>query len=119
MGAPYDLGRVGEEAAAEFLQARGYEVLARNWRGGGGELDLVVATGDLVAFVEVKTRAPGSLDGGWEAVHPAKQRKIQQAARAYAARMRKLPAAFRLDVIVVHTGVGDCRVEHLPGAWEV
>ena len=51
------LGRSGEDEAAAWYTARGYEVLARNWRCRAGELDLIVAQGRLVVFCEVKSRS--------------------------------------------------------------
>lgn len=57
-------------------------MLSRNWRGGGGELDLVVSKDGCLRFVEVKTRSAGD-PVGVEAVGPAKQRKLVDAARAW------------------------------------
>ena len=55
--APHLLGRSGEDEAAAWYAAHGYEVLARNWRCRAGELDLIVARGRLVVFCEVKSRS--------------------------------------------------------------
>lgn len=57
-------------------------MLSRNWRGGGGELDLVVERSGALRMVEVKTRASGD-PVGLEAVGSAKQRKLTGAARAW------------------------------------
>ena len=51
-----ELGRIGEQAAAELLQMEGYEILERNYRCQAGEIDLIAARGSEVSFVEVKTR---------------------------------------------------------------
>ena len=50
------LGRRGEEAAVRLLLAKGYTILARNWRVRSGELDIVARDGRTLVFVEVKTR---------------------------------------------------------------
>ena len=50
------LGRQGETMAASYLSAHGYTVLQRNYSCPMGELDIVARQGDVVAFVEVKTR---------------------------------------------------------------
>lgn len=56
MRAKDQLGRDGEARAAAYLREIGYELLDRNWRGPGGELDIVAARGRELAIVEVKTR---------------------------------------------------------------
>lgn len=54
----HELGRAGEAAAADFYQQAGYHVLARGYRHGRAEVDLVVQRGqELLVFVEVKTRS--------------------------------------------------------------
>lgn len=57
----------------------------RNWRGGGGELDLVVRRADALRFVEVKARRVDDLHGPEMAVGPTKQRKLARAAEAFLA----------------------------------
>ena len=50
------LGKAGEDLAARHLESRGFTVVARRYRTRMGEIDLVATSGDLVAFIEVKTR---------------------------------------------------------------
>lgn len=73
-------GRFGEDAAAEHYQTAGYRILARNWRGAGGEIDLVVDRGDTVVFVEVKSRSSNRFGTGAEAVDRRKQARIRSVA---------------------------------------
>ena len=54
-------GRAGEDAAADWLEKAGMRILARNWRSGSYELDLVCRDGDELVFVEVRLRGKGSL----------------------------------------------------------
>lgn len=109
-------GARGERTAARHLRRRGWRVLARNWRGAGGELDLVVARGDVVAMVEVKTRAdPGARA---EPVTAAQRARIARAAAAFlAARPALVERAIRFDVIVVGAGWPP-PVRHIAAAWE-
>ena len=64
------------------LEGEGWTVLARNWRGGGGELDVVVQRGDALRFVEVKARDEED-PSGFEAITEDKQRRLVSAAEAW------------------------------------
>ena len=77
-------GRLAECVAALLLLAKGYRVLARRYAGNGGELDLVVSRGRVVAFVEVKRRQ--DLDMAREAIGAQKQLRFGRAARHWLAR---------------------------------
>ena len=94
------LGDYGEGLVARWYETRGYQVLNRQWRCPGGELDLVVSRGDLVVFCEVKTRK--SLDfGGAEVVGWAKQGRLRRAAAAYLSSRDGFVPEVRFDVAVV------------------
>lgn len=91
-------GKVGEDLAAAFLQRQGYELVARNVRAAGAEIDIVAREGPLLCFVEVRRRkkildALVSVDG-------RKQRRLIRAATAYLARLPAMPRC-RFDVVVV------------------
>jgi len=74
------LGQWGEAKVARVYVAAGYEVLDRNWRVRGGELDLVLARGDEIVFCEVKTRSTDRYGHGAEAVGARKQRFLRRTA---------------------------------------
>ena len=82
-------GRIAEDAALRILAHRGYAVIDRNWRGGRGELDLVCRLGELMVFVEVRSRRayhPGAAGGFGhvlECVRPDKLYRLRSAARAW------------------------------------
>lgn len=78
-------GRLGEEAAAAWLEQAGCIIAARNWRAGRYELDIVALRGRELRFVEVKTRRLGSLTAPEEALTPPKQRALRRAALAFLA----------------------------------
>ena len=76
------LGARGEAAAAQWYRDASYRVLERNWRCAEGELDVVAASasGDVIVFCEVKTRTSGAFGSPFEAVTPAKQRRLRAVA---------------------------------------
>jgi putative endonuclease len=112
------LGRRGEDLAAHLLRRTGYRILARNWRAGRYEIDLVGIRRGEVVFVEVKTRRPGPQSAS-EAVSPAQRRNIGRAAAAW---MRKNPgvgSSFRFDLIAVTWPEGHGpRLNYIPGAFD-
>ncbi len=116
---PHTLGRWGERTASRALERRGWRVLARNYRLGRREIDLVVRRGDLVAFVEVKTRASRGYGHPEEAVTRLKQREIEDVAQDFLSRHRLDDVDVRFDVvaIVVTEGRRIVRFTHVPDAW--
>jgi putative endonuclease len=96
------LGNHGEGLAAGWYQDRGYTVVARNWRTGAGEIDLILRRGPELVFCEVKTRASDRFGLPAEAVTPAKQRRLRRLAGAYLAGLTTgRPAGVRFDVACV------------------
>jgi putative endonuclease len=94
------LGRWGEDLAGRHLAARGYEILARNWRCKTGELDLVARDGDGLVFIEVRTRRGEALGTPEESVTPAKQARLIALAEAYV-QAHDWPGNWRIDVVAV------------------
>jgi putative endonuclease len=118
------LGALGERVAARWFVAAGYTVLARRFRSGHRDLDLVVARRGVVAFVEVKTRRGAAFGGPLAAVHWRKRRELVRSARVWVARFGRPGVAYRFDVFGVlvgrsETGGGQVRVRHLADAFQV
>jgi putative endonuclease len=129
-----DLGRRGEALAAEHLLARGYELVAANFKAGVGrnrrgavvqaEIDLVAYDGPTLCFVEVKTRASDWFAAPEANVDLRKQRQITRAARAYRRLLGLQGEPHRYDVVAVVLPPPDAdghepapRVELLRGFW--
>ncbi len=120
MAAKDELGRRGEELAADFLADQGLVILARNWRCAEGELDIVATDGvDTVVFCEVKTRRGTGFGTPVEAVTQAKRRRIRRLAYLWITSMR--PAGWpilRFDVIgILMPDGGGPQLRHVAGAF--
>ena len=98
-------GARGEQAAADYLQARhGFKIVTRNWRSPRDqrdEIDLVCRDGDVLVFVEVKARAEGALVSGYQAVDERKKRALRRAVQAYLGQLTPAPRTFRLDIVEI------------------
>jgi putative endonuclease len=105
------VGVDGEAAAAAWYQARGYEIVARNWRCNDGELDVVARRGSTLVFCEVKARTSNRFGTPFEAVTAAKQRKLRGLALRYLRDTGTRTRDFRFDVAAV-TAEGVEVLEH-------
>lgn len=112
-------GDQGEAFAAEFLTARGYSILERQWKCRYGELDLIARSPEgVLCFVEVKRRGPGSIGLPREFVDGRKQEKLRKTAGAYlAVSGEDCPARFDVAEVFEETG-GGLRIEYLENAFE-
>lgn len=112
------LGREGEEAAARLLADKGFAILARNWRQGRLELDLVCRDGGTLVFVEVKSRRGDGLARPEDAMTPRKRRTLVRAARAWLAATEDWSSPCRFDVVTVTAcGPNSLHLEHIPHAF--
>lgn len=100
-----ELGDFGEKVTAYYLEKKGYTILKRNFRVKGGEIDIIAAKDGIIAFTEVKTRAPDPLVNGFEAITAAKKRRIIRASEIYS---RRFPHDFqpRFDAVWVTVSEG-------------
>jgi putative endonuclease len=116
MAAKDDLGRAGEERAAQYLIGAGYDIIERNWRCPQGELDIVALGGTVLVFVEVKTRRSLAYGHPFEAVDVRKRRRLWKLAHAWMAAHPDLAhgRSLRVDVIGI-TGAepSTATLEHL------
>lgn len=114
------LGDRGERLAAEHLERAGWVVLARNFRVGHREVDLVARRGEVVAFVEVKTRAGLGYGHPLEAITLRKRREIQLVATIWVERHGKPDDIYRYDAVaVLIIAGGEPQIEHVEDAWRM
>ncbi|MDD2956538.1 MAG: YraN family protein [Oscillospiraceae bacterium] len=115
-------GNMGEDFAARQLENGGMAILARNYHSRWGEVDIIAADGESIAFVEVKTRTEDALVDPFSAVTPAKQKKLCRTAVAYLmAHPQNLQPRF--DVFAITVKKGDpfevLSFQHIINAFEV
>jgi len=96
-------GRSGEEEAYFYLRRQGYTMVARNFRSPRyhGEIDLIGWDGDVLCFVEVKTRSTRDVKPAEAAVDTAKRQELAAVAGEYLRRLDRRPA-FRFDVVSIY-----------------
>jgi len=104
-------GTAGEDAGAAMLREMDWKILARNWRSGHLELDIVAEDHDTLVFVEVKTRASGGMQRPYEALTAAKKKRLIRAAQAWQAAHDAWSRPCRFDLICVTVGADSCQME--------
>jgi putative endonuclease len=112
------LGKEGEEIALRFFRKKGYRIIERNYRTPLGEIDLIAKDGDVIVFIEVKTRIDIAFGRPFEAVDWRKKEKIKKVSLCFLKRFRyEVPARF--DVLSINIENGEKKVEHIRDAFEV
>lgn len=111
-----DLGKLGEDLATKYLIGKGYPILARNWRNGRDEIDIIARDGEWLVIVEVKTRTSEYFGEPETAVTNAKQKSLVRAAEAYIFAF-DYKGETRFDVIGILFDHGKVRLNHVPDAF--
>lgn len=112
-----ELGRAGEDLAAQFLSARGWMIIDRNVRFREGELDIVAVRDGMIAFVEVKTRRSRAFGPPAEAVTWRKAARIRRLAAQYLSSRHAYVAEVRFDVIDIVRDATGYDITYLEGAF--
>lgn len=97
------LGKFAENRAENLLAAAGLRILHRNYRCRRGEIDIIAQDGDVLVFVEVRSRSRQDFGSAAESITAAKQRRIIAAARHYLATLPRMPAC-RFDAVTLDEG---------------
>jgi len=95
------IGVKGEQEAIAFLKAKGYEILASNYRYKRCEIDLIVKQNNLLVFVEVKKRKNNRFGNPEDFVSNAQQNRIQQASEEYIATIN-WQGRIRFDIVAIN-----------------
>lgn len=113
------LGRWGEEIAAAYLAAQGYQILERNLRTPYGEIDLIARQGRMIVFCEVKARATDTLGPPEISIGQRKQNRILACASYYIQQHADEAVDWRVDVIAVESQRAELqpRITHFENAF--
>ena len=109
------IGARAEDGAAAALHGAGYRIVERNYRCKAGELDIIAREGDVLAFVEVRSRVDGDHGHAAEMVSFAKRRQVARIAAYYLAVKRPEIERVRFDVVAITGG----EIEIIKDAWRL
>jgi putative endonuclease len=113
-----ELGKLGEEAAVQFLRKKGFRIKELNYRFGKGELDIIALDGDITVFVEVKARQNLEMGDPVYGVTPGKVRQIKRIAELYLYDRGIEEIDCRFDVVtVLFMGEQEPVIEHYVNAF--
>jgi putative endonuclease len=93
-------GAAAEALAARFLTGQGLDIVGRNYRCRGGEIDLIARDGTTLVFVEVRLRSSRAFGGAAESITATKRRRLRLAAGRYLAGLAREPPC-RFDAILL------------------
>ncbi|MFB0506859.1 MAG: YraN family protein [Thermodesulfobacteriota bacterium] len=118
-GGRREVGKRGEDAAAQHLEKRGYKILERNFTCPLGEMDIIALDRKTLCFIEVKTLSGKTYGPPEIAVNVYKQRKLSQVALAYLNQKHLHDIEARFDVIGVTLSPGGERINLIKDAFEL
>ena len=114
-----NIGKIGEDIASKYLEAKGYKIKKRNYRTFLGEIDIICEYKGNLIFVEVKTRRSDKFGYPEEAINLAKQRKIIKNALCYLSKYHLWEKNCCFDVVLIsisnHKDIK--RIKHIRNAF--
>lgn len=112
------LGKLGERIAERWLRKHGYTILARRFKFGRRDIDLVAQRENSIAFVEVKARKGDAFGDPVEAVHHRKQRELSKSAQVWIERHGRDGEAYQFDVVGVLVADDSVKIKHVTNAFQ-
>jgi putative endonuclease len=120
MALSHDLGSRSETVAATYLIQHGWNLLARNYRSGHREVDIIARRSSTIAFIEVKARAGTGYGHPLEAITALKRREIEIVARWWIHCYGRAHYVYRFDAIAIFwPRDGPPLLEHVEDAWRL
>jgi putative endonuclease len=117
MGNRLEKGKQGEQAAAAYLKAAGYQIVTTNWRCKAGEIDVIARQGEMLVFVEVRSRT--TTEDAFASIEARKRVKLLRAVYLYLAETAQEETAWRVDAIAVGRAAdGTVKLDHVEDALD-
>ena len=114
-----ETGRRGEELAALYLSRLGFEIVERNYRCRWGEIDIICRRGNLMVFVEVRSKSTERFGTPEETINRTKVSRIRRTAMEYLReKAAGRPFNMRFDLIAITFQKGQGNIKHIKGAFE-
>ena len=108
-----NIGKYGEDRAAQFFERIGYQIIDRNWRGAAGEIDIIAQDRECIVFAEVKTRTRRGYGHPFEAITAKKVQTMRRLAAQWCQVQQMAITKVRLDAVSVLIIGGKVHIEHL------
>ena len=112
-----EVGQQMESAACTYLARRGCELIERNYRTKGGEIDLIMSDAETLVFVEVRYRANATHGQPIDSITAGKRRRVLHAARSYLMRFRVQPSC-RFDVVAIAGTLAEPQINWIKAAFD-
>ena len=112
-------GKLGEDLAVAYLRKVGYRILAQNYRCLYGEVDIIAEDGNVIVFIEVKSRKSETFGDPQEAVGLEKQKKLSRISLHYLQQKRLEICNARFDVVAVKLLPDGTRIELIRNAFNL
>ncbi|HRS54441.1 MAG TPA: YraN family protein [Bacteroidales bacterium] len=111
-----NIGKIGEDIAADFLLKKGYKILERNWRVGQYEIDIIAQDGNVIVIVEVKTLKSNNVITPEAIVGKQKQKNLIKAANIYMD-YKNLSFEIRFDIVAILLKNNNSYINYIPDAF--
>lgn len=112
-------GKLGEDLAVAYLRKAGYRILAQNYRCLYGEVDIIAEDGDIIVFIEVKSRKSETFGDPQEAVGLEKQKKLSRISLHYLQQKHLETRNARFDVMAVKLAPEEARIDLIRNAFNL
>lgn len=110
------LGTRGEDLAVEFLKDKGHQIVERNWRLSGYEIDIISEDDEFIVFVEVKTRSSSQWGNPEQSIGKQRMRRMINGASHYL-KLNNIDKPARFDIVAIIVSEKEKEIEHFEDAF--